>query len=91
MLLQYAGEKDFVNTDGIKKISIEDIYEKTGLSRGTISGLYNDRTTRIDFETKPKLCELFECNMNSLLILKKEKSNYLGGYHEKGRIEVASA
>lgn len=53
--------------------------------------MYNDRTTRIDFETKPKLCELFECNMNSLLILKKEKSNYLGGYHEKGRIEVASA
>jgi len=60
---------------GSKRYSIKDVHEKTGLSRGTISSLYNDRVTRIDFETILKLCELFHCDVNSLLVLENQDKN----------------
>lgn len=40
---------------GSKRYSIQYVHAKTGLSRSTISSLYNDRATRIDFETITKL------------------------------------
>lgn len=36
---------------GSRRYTIKDVHEKTGLSRNTISNLYNDKATRIDFET----------------------------------------
>lgn len=57
---------------GSMRYSIKDVHEKTGLSRGTISNLYNDRATRIDFETIAKLCELFGCDVSSLLVVDKQ-------------------
>lgn len=54
---------------GTKRYSIQDVHEKTGLSRGTISSLYNDRASRIDFDTIAKLCKLFKCDVSELLIL----------------------
>lgn len=58
---------------GSKRYSIQDVHAKTGLSRGTISSLYNDRATRIDFETITKLCDLFGCEVGKLLILDNQK------------------
>jgi len=52
---------------GSCRYSIKDVHEKTGLSRNTISNLYNDKTTRIDFETIYKLCILFDCGVEDLL------------------------
>jgi putative transcriptional regulator len=46
---------------GIHKMSIQDVHEKTGLNRATISNLYHEKVTRIDFETMDKLCKLFNC------------------------------
>jgi putative transcriptional regulator len=51
---------------GMRRYSIQDVHTLTGLSRSTVSSLYNDRATRIDFETLEKLCELFECNASDL-------------------------
>lgn len=56
---------------GKYRYSIKDVHEKTGLSRNTISSLYNDKATRIDFETVLRLCCLFKCDVNELLILGK--------------------
>ena len=56
---------------GSRRYSIKDVHEKTGLSRGTISNLYNDRATRIDYDTIAKLCELFGCDVGSLLVVEK--------------------
>lgn len=56
---------------GKYRYTIQDVHEKTGLSRNTVSSLYNDKATRIDFETIRKLCGLFECNVDELLILEK--------------------
>lgn len=54
---------------GAMRYSIKDVHEKTGLSRGTISNLYNDRATRIDYDTIARLCELFSCDVGSLLVV----------------------
>lgn len=60
---------------GRERYSIKDVHEKTGLSRGTISSLYNDRATRIDYETISKLCEFFACDVNQLLVLEQDQQN----------------
>jgi putative transcriptional regulator len=54
---------------GKHRYSIKDVHEKTGLSRNTISSLYNDKATRIDYRTIEKLCLLFNCAIDELLIL----------------------
>lgn len=53
---------------GKKRLLIKDVHEHTGLSRKTISNLYNDKATRVDFETIEKLCALFECEIGELLV-----------------------
>ena len=58
---------------GEKRYNIQDVYEKTGLSRGTISNLYHDKMQRIDYETLSKLCELFDCSVGDILEFTKEK------------------
>lgn len=59
---------------GKYRYSIKDVHEKTGLSRNTISNLYNDKATRIDYETLQRLCCLFKCDVNELLILSEHGS-----------------
>jgi putative transcriptional regulator len=54
---------------GEHRLSIQDVHERTGLSRNTVSNLYNDRVTRVDFDTIEKLCLLFDCSVGDLLLL----------------------
>lgn len=56
---------------GKHRLLIKDVHEKTGLSRNTISNLYNDKATRIDYSTIEKLCSLFSCEINELLSINK--------------------
>lgn len=58
---------------GERRYSIQDVHEKTGLARGTISSLYNDKATRVDYETIAKLCLLFDCEVGTLLVLDNTK------------------
>jgi putative transcriptional regulator len=51
------------------RYNIQDVHERTGLARATVSSLYNDKATRIDFTTIEKLCLLFECGVEQLLSL----------------------
>jgi putative transcriptional regulator len=54
---------------GKKRYTIQDVHKQTGLSRNTISNLYNDKATRIDYDTVEKLCRLFGCSLNELFEL----------------------
>ena len=54
---------------GKNRYSIQDVHVKTGLSRATISLLYHDKATRIDFDTIEKLCLLFACSLEDLFVL----------------------
>lgn len=60
---------------GMKRYTIQDVHDNTGLSRNTVSKLYSDKATRIDFETIEKLCKLFDCTPNELFSIK----NFDGG------------
>ena len=52
---------------GKHRYSIQDVHEKTGLSRNAVSNLYNDKARRIDYETLEKLCKLFKCPVSDLI------------------------
>lgn len=54
---------------GKKRYTIQDVHKQTGLSRNTISNLYNDKATRIDYDTIEKLCRLFNCSFDELFEL----------------------
>ena len=54
---------------GKKRYTIQDVHEKTGLSRSTVSALYNDKATRVDYDTVEKLCSLFECSIQELFTI----------------------
>lgn len=58
---------------GESRYSIQDVHLKTGLSRSTVTQLYQDKATRIDFDTIEKLCDLFNCDISVLLELEGKK------------------
>lgn len=51
---------------GKKKVTIQRVHEETGLNRNTISNLYHEKVSRIDFDTIDKLCDFFECGIGEL-------------------------
>jgi putative transcriptional regulator len=69
---------------GRYRYTIQDVHEKTGLSRNTISSLYNNKATRIDYKTIEKLCQLFKCGVGQLFIFSSVDA------HESITIEVAA-
>jgi len=46
---------------------MSDLIRQTGLSRGTITRLYHEQATRIEFEVAEKLCQKLECEIQDLL------------------------
>jgi len=57
---------------GEKRYNIQDVFEKTGISRNTISNLYHDKVRRIDYNVIEKMCDLFDCETGDLLVYEKE-------------------
>ena len=63
---------------GKHRYSIQDVHEKTGLSRNTVSALYNDKARRIDYETVEKLCRVFRCGIADLIeVTEDEKADQI--------------
>lgn len=59
---------------GQRKIkSINQLAKDTGISRPTLTRLYNDEGDRIEFLTISKLCEFFNCQPGDLFTLVKEE------------------
>ena len=50
-----------------KRMNIQKLSEKSGISRTTLSKIYNDKATRIDFSTLNALCWALECSIGDLL------------------------
>ena len=58
---------------GKKKIkSINQLANETGISRPTLTRIYNDESDRIELLTIQKLCDYFECDVGDLLYLDEE-------------------
>lgn len=64
---------------GKSRYSIQDVHIKTGLSRSTVTQLYHDKATRIDYETIEKLCDLFQCDLCDLFSLEGKNLKKTGG------------
>lgn len=47
-------------------MKVIDVARETGLHRNTITLLYKETATRVDFETIDKLCALFKCQVGDL-------------------------
>lgn len=58
-----------------RNINMTELANKTGLSRSTISNIYNEKSKRIDLVTLHKLCNFFGCGVGDLLqITPKDKT-----------------
>ncbi|MEK5065926.1 helix-turn-helix domain-containing protein [Cytobacillus sp. FSL R5-0596] len=58
---------------GEKKIrSINQLSKETGITRQTLTRIYNEESNQLDFATIEKLCEFFECDLGDLLYLDEE-------------------
>lgn len=56
---------------GEQRKSIQKVADETGLSRSTLSCLYNNKVTRVDLNTLDKLCECLNCNPGDIIERKK--------------------
>ncbi|WP_439504030.1 helix-turn-helix domain-containing protein [Methylophaga sp.] len=57
---------------GARKLKISDVVNETGINRSTVTRLYHETTTRIDFETLENLCRYFDCEPSDLLSIVDE-------------------
>jgi putative transcriptional regulator len=51
--------------------SISQLSKETGLSRPTLTRIYENETFRVEFETVEKLCDFFDCDVSDLMYLDK--------------------
>lgn len=58
-----------------KNVNIQDVSDATGLSRKSISKLYNETSIQITFDVIARLCIYFNCEVNDLLELVEGKEN----------------
>ena len=61
---------------GERKYNMQNVIDKTGLDRTTVSNFYHDKLKRIDLKMLDKLCDLFDCEANDLLRRIKNESDY---------------
>lgn len=50
-----------------RRLKVADVVRLTGMSKTTLHKLYNDQSTRVDFETLDKLCSLLEVEVGEIL------------------------
>jgi len=60
---------------GERKYNMQDVIDKTGLDRTTVSNFYHDKLKRIDLKMLDKLCDLFDCEASDLLRRIKNESD----------------
>jgi putative transcriptional regulator len=61
-LLEVMGKK------GIR--TIQEVHEKSGLSRKAVSKIINKETKKISTETIARLCKALECDIKELIVFK---------------------
>ncbi|TDY02922.1 helix-turn-helix domain-containing protein [Thiohalophilus thiocyanatoxydans] len=51
---------------GERKLKISDVARDTGISRGTITRLYQETAQRIEIDVVNKLCRYLDCQISDL-------------------------
>ncbi|MBO1516951.1 helix-turn-helix domain-containing protein [Psychrobacter halodurans] len=50
-----------------RRLRVADLVRTTDISKSTLHRIYNDQTTRIEFDTLSKLCEVLEVTPGDIL------------------------
>ena len=50
-----------------RRLRVADLVRMTDISKSTLHGIYNDETTRIEFDTLSKLCNVLEVTPGDIL------------------------
>ena len=60
-----------------KRLKVADAVRETGISKTTLHKIYNDQSTRIDFDTIDKLCEYLDVKVGDIFeyVTKKKGEN----------------
>lgn len=51
---------------GERRLKIVDVARDTGIDRGTVTRLYHETATRIDFDVMDSLCRYLDCGVGDL-------------------------
>lgn len=51
-----------------RKLRVADVVRATGMSKSTLHKLYNEESSRIDFNTIDQLCEFLEIEVGDLFV-----------------------
>jgi len=58
-----------------KALKVPELAEATGLSKTTLYKLTKKESTRIDTETLNILCNVLDCDVNDILVFKKDQNS----------------
>ncbi len=58
-----------------RRLRVADLVRTTDISKSTLHRIYNDQTTRIEFDTLSKLCEVLEVTPGDILKYVPEEHN----------------
>lgn len=53
-----------------RKLRVADVVRATGMSKSTLHKLYNEESSRIDFNTIDQLCEFLDVQVGDLFVYK---------------------
>lgn len=59
---------------GARKLKITDVVRDTGINRSTLTRLYHETTTRIDYETLETLCKYLGCEVGDFIELAEDQT-----------------
>lgn len=62
----------FAELIGARKLKISDVVRDTGINRSTLTRLYHETTSRIDYETLEILCRYLDCSVGDFLYISDE-------------------
>ena len=57
-----------------RRLKVADLIRMTDISKSTMHKIYNDQTTRIDFETIDKICEALDVQVGDLFLYEPNKT-----------------
>lgn len=58
-----------------KRLRVADVVRATGMSKSTLHKLYNEESSRIDFNTINQLCEFLEVQVGDLFIYEPDEKH----------------
>ena len=60
---------------GERKLRAAELSRRTGINKNTVSALWNERSSRIGFDTLERLCRELDCQVGDILEYTSEKDS----------------